>query len=250
MIYFITCIDKISYENGSAKSFELSFEKYNNKENPFQLIILKNNIQHYGDYNKIIQIFNYLRSNECISKNDDDIFIYLNPYNTLIMKYLDNNIEEIFKKYNEDIIFGATNQFKYIYKDAFQYYNNRFRDFNNKFLDFGFYIGYKKAIIQYFGFIMNKLMYYPKVDGNYNSHCVIGYVFYQKDAKEYSSINKSLQNLKLNLDVKNNFFYVQNENNNILDLILFNSYFLNFSDFHKQKQRAHFLLISKLKDLF
>ncbi len=245
MIYFITYVDKNSYENGVAKFFEASFNKYNNKENPFQLIIIKNSASHFGDYNKIVQIFNYLRSNECVSKDDENIFIYLDASNTLIMKNLDNNIETSFKESNQDIIFGASPLFKNIYNDAFQYYNNRFKEFNNKFLDFGFYIGYKRAIIQYFGFIVNKLMYYPKINGNYNSQCVIGYVFYQKDAKEYSSINKSLENLKLNLDVKNKHFYIY-ENNNLNDLLLNNSYFISFS----QKNKNHFLLVSKLKDLF
>ena len=79
---------------------------------------------------------------------------------------------------------------------------------------------------------------------------MVGYVFYQKDAKEHSGTNKALQNLKLDLDVTNHYFYVQNENRNIYDLLLNNSPFVQFSDLHIQKQQAQYVLISKFKDLF
>lgn len=250
MLYFITHIEKKIYESSTTAYFEASFKKYNNSEKPFELIILQNNLNHYGDYNKIIQVYIYLKNRDCISKNDDDIFLYIDISSSLVMKNLDDSIENIFKESKEHIIFGANNTFKYIYPDAVSYYENRYKGLQNKYLDFGFYIGYKSAIIQYFGFIMNKLNYYPKPDGLINSQRVIGYVFYQKDSKEHSSTNKALQNLKLNLDTQNKYFLTHNENKNIYELLLFNSYFLHFSDLNKQKQKTSFMLISKMKDLF
>ncbi len=249
MLYFITHMEKKKYEYGAGSSFEASFKKYNNTETPYELIILQNHLAHYDDYNKIVQVYSYLKSKDCVAKNDDDIFLYIDISNSLVMKKLDDNIEKSFKESNEDIIFGANNIFKYIYPEAASYYENRYKGIQNKFLDFGFYIGYKRAIIQYFGFIMNKLMYYPKSDGKMISQRVVGYVFYQKDAKEHSSTNKALQNLKLNLDTQNNYFLAHNENKNIYELLLCNSYFLHFPDLDKQKQKASFMLVSKLKDL-
>jgi hypothetical protein len=249
MLYFITHMEKKKYEYGIGSNFEASFKKYNNPETPYELIILQNHLAHYDDYNKIVQVYSYLKSKDCVAKNDDDIFLYIDISNSLVMKKLDENIEKSFKESNEDIIFGANNIFKYIYPEAASYYENRYKGIQNKFLDFGFYIGYKRAIIQYFGFIMNKLMYYPKSDGKMISQRVIGYVFYQKDAKEHSSTNKALQNLKLNLDTQNKYFSAHNENKNIYELLLCNSYFLHFPDLDKQKQKASFMLVSKLKDL-
>lgn len=249
MLYFITTLEKSLYDSGAGNYFEASFKKYNHNEKPFELIIIKNHLAHYGDYNKIVQVYTYLKSKDCISKNDDDIFLYIDISNSLVMKKLDENLENVFKESKQDILFGANNLFKDIYPEAASYYENRYKGIQNKYLDFGFYIGYKKAIIQYFGFILNKLMYYPKSDGKISSQRVIGYVFYQKDAKEYSSTNKVLENLKLDLDTKNHYFLTHNENKNIYDLLLCNSFFLQFPDLNKQKQKASFMLISKMKDL-
>ncbi len=249
MLYFITYMEKKKYESGAGVYFESSFKKYNNVETPYELIILQNHLAHYDDYNKIVQVYSYLKSKDCVSKNDDDIFVYIDISNTLVMKKLDDSIEKSFRESNQDILFGANNIFKHIYPDAASYYDIRYKGFKNKFLDFGFYIGYKKAIIQYFGFIMNKLNYYPKPDGKMNSQRVVGYVFYQKDSKDHSSTNKALQNLKLELDTQNKYFLAQNENKNIYELLLCNSFFLHFPDLDKQKQKASFMLVSKLKDL-
>ena len=249
MLYFITCMEKKLYESGAGKYFEASFKKYNLIEQPFELIVLQNYFPHYDDYNKIVQVYTYLKSKDCVSKDDNDIFLYLDISNTLIMKSLDTSFETTFKESGEDIIFGANSAFKYIYPEAASYYDNRYKGLQQKYLDFGFYIGYKKAIIQYFGFILNKIQYYPKPDGKISSQRVVGYVFYQKDAKEHSSTNKALQNLKLNLDVSNFYFYAQNENKSIYELLLNNSFFIQFSDLHKQNQKKDYFLISKFKDL-
>ncbi len=250
MLYFITHMEKKLYEAGAGSYFEASFKKYNHIDTPYELIILQNNLPHYGDYNKIVQVYTYLKSKDCVSKNDDDIFLYLDISNTLIMKNLDASLENNFKESGNHILFGANSAFKYIYPDAASYYETRYKGLAQKYLDFGFYIGYKSAIIQYFGFILNKINYYPKPDGKISSQRVVGYVFYQKDSKEHSSTNKALQNLKLDLDVKNHYFYVQNENRNIYDLLLIHSPFVQFSDLHLQKQKAQYMLISKFKDLF
>lgn len=247
MLYFITYMEKKLYESGAGKCFEASFKKYNIIDQPYELIILQNNFAHYGDYNKIVQVYSYLKSKDCVSKDDNDLFLYIDISNTLIMKNLDTSLETTFKESGNHILFGANNIFKYIYPEAASYYENRYKGLPQKYLDFGFYIGYKWAIIQYFGFILNKLMYYPKTDGKIISQRVIGYVFYQKDAKEHSSTNKVLQNLQLDLDVSNFYFYAQNENKSIYELLLNNSFFIQFPDLHKQKK--DYFLISKFKDL-
>jgi hypothetical protein len=249
MLYFITHMEKKLYESGAGTYFEASFKKYNHIEQPYELIVLQNHLAHYGDYNKIVQVYTYLKSKDSVSKDDNDIFLYIDISNTLVMKNLDTSFENTFKESGNHILFGANSSFKYIYPEAASYYENRYKGLNQKYLDFGFYIGYKWAIIQYFGFILNKINYYPKPDGKISSQRVIGYVFYQKDSKEHSSTNKVLQNLKLDLDVASNYFYVQNENKNIYELLLNNSPFVQFSDFDKQKQKASFMLISKMKDL-
>jgi hypothetical protein len=247
MLYFITHMEKKLYESGAGKFFEASFRKYNHIDTPYELIVLQNHLSHYGDYNKIVQIYSYLKSKDCLSKNDDDLFLYVDISNTLVMKNLDTSLETTFKESGNNILFGANSAFKYIYPEAASYYENRYKGLPQKYLDFGFYIGYKWAIIQYFGFILNKINYYPKPDGKISSQRVVGYVFYQKDAKEHSSTNKALQNLKLDLDVTNHYFYAQNENKNIYELLLHHSFFLHFPDLHKQKK--DYFIISKFKDL-
>lgn len=265
MIYFITLCDKKSYDEKRSYLLEKSFEKYNSNitievddengnkimknSNKYELITLQNYLPHQGKYNKIIQIFNYLRSSDCASKSDDDIILFIDAFDTIVMKPFDG-LEESFRATNQDIIFGADNEFKYIYPEAKQFYDKRYANVGPfKYLNSSFYIGYKRSILQFFQYIVNKLSFYPKTDKVISDRRVIGFVLYQAYSKDYSSVNKVLQHLKITIDYECKYFYSKNEDKSINELLVRNPYFLHIPQLGKPTQKSTHLLVAKLKDL-
>jgi hypothetical protein len=253
MIHFLSLCDSKSYEEGKTRFLQKSFEKYNIKDEnntfKYQLTIIKNYVQNQGKYNKIIQVYNYLRSKEGNSIKDNDVIIFVDGFDTIVMKKMDEDLENDFRNSGKDIIFGADHHFEYIYPDALQYYNDRYKNNGLKYLNSSFYIGYKSSILQFFQYIMSHLIYYPKPDKIISDRRVIGYVFYQAHSKDHSSTNKALQHLRLDLDTSGKYFYSKNKDKNINELLVRNPYFVHFRHLGDPNQRSAHFLVAKLKDL-
>ncbi len=251
MIYFITLCDKKSYDEKRIYFLEKSFEKYGNishsesdQNKSYTLITLQNYAPHYGNYNKIVQLYQYLRSSACEAKEDRDVILFMDGFDTLAMKPLEP-LEADFRASTQDIIFGANSEFKYIYNEAKPYYDQRYAGAGSqKYLDSSFFIGYKFAILQLLQYIMPKLNYYPKPDGVMSDRRVLGYVFYQANSKEHASTHKVLQHLKMDLDYECKYFYTKGVNKGLDELLMRNPYFLQISS-----QERAYLLVAKLKDL-
>jgi hypothetical protein len=258
MIYFITLCDKKSFEQKRTYFLEKSFQKYyqnkrgeeNEKEGEVEnIIILQTYLSHHGKYNKIVQVYNYLRINHQIK--DDDVILFIDGFDTLVMKPFDSNeVETDFRASGKDIIFGADNEFKYIYDEARAYYDERYSKVGSqKYLNSSFYIGYKRSILQLFQYIMGKLVYYPKPDGKMNDRRILGYVFYQAHSKNHSSTNKVLEHLVMDIDYECKYFYTKNVDKGLGELLVRNPYFLHFPHLENPSQKSAYILVAKLKDL-
>ena len=244
MIHFITLCDKDSYDRKRAQILERSFAKYGGDH---VLHVIQDYILSQGKYNKIIQIYHYLRNHKEIA--DDDVILFIDAFDTIVMKPLDG-LETDFRKSDQHLIFGAHHEFKYIYDDARKYYDMRYGiQEKHRYLASNFFVGYKWSILQFFQYMMEKLEYYPKPDKKIHDQRVIGYVFYQKDAKEYSSINKRLSHLRLNIDTSLKFVYTKSEKSSIYEILGINPYFLHIPHLDKVEQKRDYLLIAKYKDL-
>lgn len=247
MIYFLSLCDNASYEAQRTQLLERSFAKYMGGGGGATLHIIREYAMNQGKYNRIIQIYTYLRNHPEIT--DDSVIVYVDGFDTIVMKPLDG-LEADFRASEQHIIFGAHHAFKYIYDDARKYYDTRYKNAGkSKYLTSNFFVGYKWAILQFFQYIVGRLQYYPKPDKMIHDRRVIGYLFYQKDAKEYGAIHKALHHLKLDLDTTAKYVYTKDETQSVFDLLSANSYFFHFPHLEKTVQQQAILLVAKCKDL-
>ncbi len=245
--------------------FQKSFEKYFGELSSSITLIHIPEPPKVGKYYRIHAVYSYLRSKECLAQRDDDVILFLNAANTLVMKSDREDgsglsqMESDFRSSGKDILFGASPHFEWIYPDAKRFYDTQYQNRGRfKYLNSNFYMGYKFALLQYLQYIVSKLHYFPKPDKMESDQRVLGYLYYQIHSKDYTAIQQTLGHLRLDLDSTGKYFMAKGEDGSIFELLAYHPYFLHFpvSEQEIQKMttpcclgRQSFLLIAKLKDL-
>ncbi len=253
MIYLLAYGDLPDREHSF---FQKSFQKYFGELSSSITLIHIPEPPKVGKYYRIHAIYSYLRSKECAAQRDDDVVLFLNATNTLVMKADREDgtglskMEADFRNSGKDILFGASPHFEWIYPDAKGFYDRTYQERGRfKYLNSNFYMGYKFALLQYLQYVVNKLPYFPKPDKMENDQRVLGYLYYQIHSKDYKAIQQTLGHLRLDLDSSGKYFFGKTEDGSIFELLAYHPYFLNFTGSEQESQKKSFLLIAKFKDL-
>ena len=240
MIYYLTLSDPESYLLGKVDVLKRSMERFGHELNV---------IQHYqkglGNYNKILGLLTYLRSEECVAKTDDDIVVFMDAFDVICIKPMGEEFEASFLARGVDIIFGAENLFSFIYPEAKGTYDRLYGREKHKYLNSGFVMGYKKAVIQYYHFIARNLFTYPRPDRRFSDQRLIGLVFHQNKSPNY----KILKNLKLDLDYRADYILTKNWTVPLDQICFCNAYFIHVTGVGEARQSMSYNFIRRLANI-
>lgn len=241
MIYYLTLSDPESYLLGKVDVLKNSMSRFGH-----ELHVIQKYQKGLGNYNKILGLLAYLRSEEeCVAKSDDDIIVFMDAFDVICIKPMGDEFEAGFRARGVDIVFGAENLFSFIYPEAKSTYDSLYRRAKYKYLNSGFVMGYKKAIIQYYQFIARNLFTYPRPDGRFSDQRLVGLVFHQNKSPNY----QILKNMRLDLDYRADFILTKNWTVPLDQICFCNAYFIHVTGVGEAKQTMSYNFIRRLANV-
>lgn len=239
-LYYMTLSDPESYLLGKVDVLKRSMERFGH-----ELHVIQQYQQGLGNYNKILGLLNYLRSPECVAAADDDIIVFMDAFDVICVKPMGDEFEAGFRARGVDIVFGAENLFSFIYPEAKVTYDRLYGRAKFKYLNSGFVMGYKRAVIQFYGFISRNLFTYPRPDGRFSDQRLVGLVFHQNKSPNYPF----LKNLKLDLDFRADYILTKNWTVPLDQICFCNAYFIHVTGMGEAKQSLAYNFIRRLSNV-